>query len=266
MIIVTHSTDALAGDYRNLIRFYKRADITAAISGYNLRPMPKSDNKGRIKTDDEKHLIMHFPEIKEAFYSKCAILFEGETEYGCIRAFADTVGVSLDDFGICVINAGGETAIKCIRQLLALFAIPSVAIYDGDVKGGHSANPNEFFTSEACFEIEIVKTLFRAGKQKLVRQIAHDVNNTADTFTFDANFLKKHFKKLSIDANKYQFKRLSDVSDNDEEAFCAMFCAWFIANKGVLLGRIVGEALAKEDIPDCYKKAIWRAQEVAKDG
>lgn len=30
----------------------------------------------------EKHLIMHFPEVKEALYSRCTILVEGETEYG----------------------------------------------------------------------------------------------------------------------------------------------------------------------------------------
>ena len=33
LIIVTHSTDALLGDYRNLIRFYKSGDGTAVISG-----------------------------------------------------------------------------------------------------------------------------------------------------------------------------------------------------------------------------------------
>ena len=82
---------------------------------------------------------MHFPEIKEAFYAKCAVLVEGETEYGCIHAFANKAGVSLDDYGICVINARGESSIKPLRQLLGLFAVPSVAIYDGDVKTGQTA-------------------------------------------------------------------------------------------------------------------------------
>ena len=42
--------------------------------------------------------------------------------------------------------------------------IPSVAIYDGDVKDDHTAAPDEFYTTELCFEIEIVKTLFAAVK------------------------------------------------------------------------------------------------------
>lgn len=68
---------------RNLIRFYKRNHKTAVISGYSLQPVAGTHNEGRIKSENEKHLIMHFPEIKEAFYAKCAILIEGETEYSC---------------------------------------------------------------------------------------------------------------------------------------------------------------------------------------
>lgn len=67
LIIVTHSTDILIGDYRNLIRFYKKQEKTSVISGYKLQPMAGTDNDGRIKVETEKHLIMHFPEIKEAF-------------------------------------------------------------------------------------------------------------------------------------------------------------------------------------------------------
>ena len=66
LIIVTHSTDALIGDYRNLIRFCRNADKIAAISGYALRPAAGASSNGKIKAETEKHLIMHFPEIKEA--------------------------------------------------------------------------------------------------------------------------------------------------------------------------------------------------------
>jgi putative ATP-dependent endonuclease of OLD family len=109
LIVVTHSTDALVGDYRNLIRFYKDGNKTAVVSGTTLR----------FTSANEKHMIMRFPEIKEAFYAHCAVLIEGETEYGCIHSFAEKLGVSLDDYGICVINARGEESIKPLRQLLA---------------------------------------------------------------------------------------------------------------------------------------------------
>ena len=263
IIIVTHSTDALIGDYRNLIRFYKKENITSVISGYALRPTPGNNNAGRIKAETEKHLIMHFPEVKEAFYAKCALLIEGETEYGCIHKFAEKIGISLDDYGICVINARGQNSIKPLRQLFTFFAIPSVAIYDGDVKDDHTATPDEFYTTELCFEIEIVKTLFAAGKTDLVRAIALDMDNNACSVPLDANFVRNHFKKMNIDIDSYTPKKLNDVSDDDEKDFCRMFSAWFMAKKGVLLGRIIGEATPTENIPVCYSSAIKKAQEVA---
>jgi putative ATP-dependent endonuclease of OLD family len=262
LIIVTHSTDALVGDYRNLIRFYKDGDKTAVISGYALRPLEHANNTGRIKAEDEKHLIMHFPEIKEAFYAKCAVLIEGETEYGCIRAFADKIAVSLDDYGICVINARGEGSIKPIRQLLKLFAVPSVAIYDGDVKAGHTATDNDFFTNELCFEIEVVKNLYDHNNADLVRKIALELSNTAESEELDANFVRSSFKKMGIDMAGYSPKRLADVGAADKNEFCRMYSAWFMAKKGILLGRIVGDIVPAEIIPACYCNAIKKAQEV----
>lgn len=263
LIIVTHSTDALAGDYRNLIRFYKNGDTTDAVSGYALRPIPGQNNDGRIKAENEKHLIMHFPEIKEAFYAKCAILIEGETEYGCIHAFAEKVGVSLDDCGICVINAGGEKSIKPIRQLLSFFAVPSIAIYDGDVSNGGTADPTEFYTTELCFEIEIIKKLLSSGKTAVIRQIALDLDNQAENVVLDVDFVRKHFRKMGIDLTGYTPKKLCDVGDGDTD-FCQMYSAWFMAKKGVLLGRIIGDLILKDDIPACYSDAIKKAEEVAR--
>ena len=263
LIIVTHSTDILIGDYRNLIRFYKKQEKTSVISGYKLRPMAGSDNDGHIKAETEKHLIMHFPEIKEVFYAKCALWIEGETEYGCIHKFAEKLGVSLDDYGICVINARGQNSIKPLRQLLAFFAIPSVAIYDGDVKDNHATAPDEFFTTELCFEIEMVKTLFAAGQTELVRKIALEMDSNACSVSLDTDFVRAPFKKMGIDITVYVPKKLSDVSDNDKEDFCRMFSAWFMAKKGVLLGRIIGNVTPSENIPACYSNAIQKAQEVA---
>lgn len=263
LLIVTHSTDALVGDYRNLIRFYKNRENVSVISGYSLRTIEQTNNVGRIKTEDEKHLIMHFPEIKEAFYSKCAILIEGETEYGCIHALSEKMGIALDDYGICVINARGEGSIKPLRHLLDLFAIPSIAIYDGDVKTGQTATDTEFFTNELCFEIEIVKMLFSHRKTSIVRSIALDLDSKAETIIMDVDFVRKHFKKMNVDINGYTPKKLSDVSDIDEDEFCHMYSAWLMAKKGVLLGRIVGEALPAELIPACYRNAITTAQVVA---
>lgn len=42
-----------------------------------------------------------------------------------------------------------------------------------------------------------------------------------------------------------------------------MYSAWYMVNKGVLLGRTIGEILPAELIPACYADAIRKAREVA---
>lgn len=271
LIIVTHSTDALIGDYRNLIRFYKDGEKTKVISGADLT----------LSISHQKHLIMRFPEIKEAFYSHCAILIEGETEYGCIPAFADEIGILLDDNGICVINAKGEGTITQLKNLLKEFKIPCVCIFDGDVKKGMAPDENVFFTQELCFEIEIVTALFNQDKQEMVKQIALELDPNAKTMQLDYNFVKNPFKKMGIDlyttskcencghtikekdASCYTPITLLDVDDTDREDFIRMYSAWFMVKKGVLLGRIIGDKLTADLIPLCYTNALKKAQELA---
>ena len=255
LIIVTHSTDALVGDYRNLIRFFKKDEKTAVVCGTD----PTLD----FSPANEKHLIMHFPEIKEAFYAHCAILVEGETEYGCLRTFADKLDISLDDNGICIINARGEGTIAPLRRLLDVFAVPSIAIYDGDVRVGQTPPEDEFYTQEPCFEIEIVKALYQSDQQDLVKQITVDVKNNAADELMDNNFVKKAFAKMGQDLDTYSPKKLGDTNETDENDFIRMYSAWFIQKKGVLLGRIIGEKIPAALIPTCYADAIRKSQEVA---
>jgi putative ATP-dependent endonuclease of OLD family len=206
---------------------------------------------------------MRFPEIKEVFYAHCAILIEGETEYGCIRAFADKLGISLDDFGICVINARGEDSISPLRRLLAAFSVPSIAIYDGDVKAGQTPGEGEYYTQEPCFEIEIIKALYGSGNTDLAKQIVADIDSRAQTQTLDENFVKKAFEKLGVDVGTYTPKKLSDVDEADEDDFVQMYSAWYIQKKDVLLGRIIVDSLPADVIPDCYADAIRKAHEVS---
>lgn len=253
LVIVTHSTDSLVDNYRNLIRFHKKDDTTRAISGSTLN----------LTDANEKHLLKHFPEIKEAFYSHCAILIEGDTEYGCMREFANKLGVSLDEHEISVINANGEHSIKPLRKLLDAFGIPSVVIYDNDVKQGQTPGDCEFFTQELCFEIEVVKNLIRHGQTALVRRIVQELDSDGEGVILDLDFVKKSFKKMQIATTGYVPKKLSEVQEAATEEFCNMYSTWYMAKKGILLGRTIGELLTSELIPACYADAIWKAREVA---
>lgn len=256
IVIVTHSTDTLVGDYRNLIRFYKNHDAIQVISG--------SSDHFQLTDANEKQLIMHFPEIKEAFYAHCVVLVEGETEYGCMSAFAEKLGVDLDALGICVLNARGENSIAPLRYLLKAFGIPSVAIYDGDVKDV-AATGTEFFTKELCFEIELVKTLFASGNAQMIIDIAKELYPRADKEIVTGDYLKKHYKKMNLDIQQFNPCIVTELSADDGETFCNVFSAWYMAKKGVLLGRIVGEIVPQELIPACYVNTLTKAVEVAKD-
>ena len=255
LVIVTHSTDALVGDYRNLIRFYKNEGATDVISGSVLK----------LTNANEKHLLMHFPELRETFYSHCAVLVEGETEYGCINQFANKVGVSLDDNGISPISARGESSIAPLKQLLNAFKIPCISIYDNDVKQGQTPSPDEFFTTELCFEIEIVKYLYSKGKASLIRQIVKEYDANAENEVLDADFVRKPYKKMGLDISTFTPKKLIDIPEADPAEFCNMYSAWFMVKKGILLGRIVGEVLTSDLIPPCYKNALKKAEEVAQN-
>lgn len=252
LLVVTHSTDVLLDDHRNLIRFYKRSGATKVACGVSFH------RRDRIELA-EKHLPLHFPEIKEAFYAKSAILIEGPTEFGCMRLFAEKMGVSLDEKSICVINAGGEANIPPIRNLLASFGILSVALYDGDVRDGRGGT-NTFFTNELCFEVELVKELYNAGRKDLVKNIATRLDEDALSIRLDYAFGEKWLvKKLKVSNILTTPKTLNDINDDDANEFCNLYSSYFMSKKGILLGRIVGNLVPKELIPHCYSDAISAA-------
>lgn len=253
LLVVTHSTDVMLDDYRNLIRFFKKDGLTKVVCG-------------STRTLDEKykkHLVMHFPELKEAFYSRCAIIVEGETEYGCMKEFSQKLGISLDDFQLSVINAHGAASISPTKSLFGKFGIPCVVVYDKDVKDGQQETDTKIFTNEICFEAELVKKLYKMNQTNLVRQIVVAMDENGLQETLDQNFGECWYKKLEVDIAEYTPKKLEDVSEYDENEFCNMYSSWFMSKKGISLGRIVGNLLPKECIPECYSKALLAARRIS---
>lgn len=176
LFVVTHSTDSLVDDYRNIIRFYRNQEGTVCTACGSLI---------QFSQEIEKHLIMHFPEVKEALYSRSVIIVEGETEYGCFGLFGSTLDIPFDYYGICLINARGESSIAKIRQLLTYFHIPTVVLYDADVKGSKTISKHTFFTDGICFEMDLAKTMIDHGKRRELDRIADTVNGEHARATTD---------------------------------------------------------------------------------
>lgn len=253
LFVVTHSTDALVDDYRNIIRLYrnKAGDVRAACGA-----------TFHFSEEIEKHLIMHFPEVKEALYSRSVLIVEGETEYGCFRLFGETLGLPFDYYGICLINARGESSIGKIKKLLEYFRIPTTALYDADVKNSRKNEAGVYFTEEICFEMDLVKTMLQQGKRRDLDRIINTACGTHGRATSD--MLKKACRKLELNYHDYPPRLLWNVNPRNELAQHVYYFAWLYSNKGVVLGRLIGRSLKQEEIPPAFARVIEAAGQLAR--
>lgn len=248
LFVVTHSTDALVNDYRQIIRIYwdDKKKVQAACGA-----------SFHFDREIEKHLIMHFPEVKEALYSKCTILVEGETEYGSFGYFARTLGVNFDYHGICLINARGESSISKIAQLVRRFHIPAVCLYDRDVIGGKNNSPYVFFTDYICYEMDVVKACLSARNRKILDAVIGDVEDAGDAV--NTALIKKAGAKLGLPKGYYPPVKLKNINPRNQEALEFYYFAWLYGNKGVIIGRALGERLTKKEIPKAFAHVIETA-------
>ncbi len=255
LFVVTHSTDALVDDYRNIVRFYRGSEnqVCAACG-----------STFRFSEEIQKHLIMHFPEVKEALYSRCAIIVEGETEYGCFSGFGQTLGLRFDYYGICLINARGESSISKIRRLLLYFKIPVVSLYDDDVRQFRQKEKDVFFTDEICFEMDLAKAMLDYGHRRQLDDIIYNTQGYAGRATGD--MLKKACHKLKVDRHLYPPVSLKRAVPRYPDSLYVYYFAWLYSNKGVILGRMIGENLTAEEIPPAFARVIRRAGQLALTG
>ena len=251
LFVVTHSTDALVDDYRHIIRLYRdEHNMVCAACGVTFN-FPK---------EVEKHLIMHFPEAKEALYARCIILVEGETEYGSFAGFGKKLGVDFDYFGICLINARGESSISKLQKLFNRFAIPTVALYDRDVEGKYAkAHSNIFYTDEICFEMDFVTHLLSLRKRFIMDAIIKDIIDDARPMV-TKDMARRGYAKLGIMKKQIVQRCLPNISDHKLDDLHIYYFSWFYANKGVIVGRRISQFLEAEMIPPAFVAVIERAK------
>ena len=251
LFVVTHSTDALVDDYRHIIRLYRdENNMVCAACGVTFN----------FPNEVEKHLIMHFPEAKEALYARCIILVEGETEYGSFAGFGKKLGVDFDYFGICLINARGESSISKLQKLFNRFTIPTVSLYDRDVEGKYAkAHSNIFYTDEICFEMDFVTHLLSLRKRSIMDAIIKDIIDDARPMV-TKDMARRGYAKLGIMKKQIVQRCLPNISDHKLDDLHIYYFSWFYANKGVIVGRRISQFLAAEMIPPAFIAVIERAK------
>ena len=251
LFVVTHSTDALVDDYRHIIRLYRdENNMVCAACGVTFN-FPK---------EVEKHLIMHFPEAKEALYARCIIIVEGETEYGSFTGFGKKLGVDFDYFGICLINARGESSISKLQKLFNRFSIPTVALYDRDVEGKYAkTHSNIFYTEEICFEMDFVSYLLAMHKRSIMDAIIKDIIDDARPMV-TKDMARRGYAKLGITKSQIVQRCLPNISDRKLDDLHIYYFSWFFANKGVIVGRRISQFLDASMIPPAFIAVIERAK------
>lgn len=255
IIITTHSPNMLDDDYTKIIRMYKKNNFTAAVSCANLSFDPK----------EKKQLLMQFEYIKEAVFSRAAIIVEGESEYGSFKMFAETLEIDFDKEGIALIKAGGADSILPIIKLFNKLAIKAVGVIDNDKKIEKNLPDKEylFYTKSKCFDSEIVKRVIYNKRYDILEAILTEYDSQGNNRCMQQKKLNDiiqafNYKRINADKN-YQFK---DV-DTSNSLYEVMYVSWFSINKGILLGKTIGSYLDKKNIPVCYVKAIKKVKEYA---
>ena len=74
-------------------------------------------------------------EFSEAFFAELVVLVEGETDKAVIESLAERETISLDGYGIAVVDVGGKGNLKISWSILRGLDIPCYVIFDEDEPG-----------------------------------------------------------------------------------------------------------------------------------
>ncbi len=254
IIISTHSPNILLSDYKQIIRFCK--DNKGGI-------VVKNGQEITLQENVEKHLNRNMPYVKEAFFSKCVILVEGDTELGAFPVFAQKLNIDLDDHGISVIQAGSADSIPPLMEMLIQFGVNAVGLMDADkYHTEYQQMENLYPTNKQDFEEEIVSLCLEEKKQDVLKGLIEHNDNKGLRRRIDK-------KKLNSVIMKYRIE-MDDVDEDydfrteDPGLLYPLFLAWLDINKSIALGRTIAEGLPKRLIPAQFKDIIEAAVTVSK--
>ncbi|MEG1009684.1 MAG: AAA family ATPase, partial [Clostridia bacterium] len=252
LIVSTHSPNILSNDYKEFIRMYKK----------NNNIYSKSGDQIILDTDNEKHLLMHLPEIKESFFASVAMHFEGISEVGTIPIFAEKLAVDIDFLRISIISADGKENVLPLKCLLNDFDIDVVSVVDRD--DDTELNSDYMYTNSRDLECDIVdKCLENDSIDELIKTVKQYKINEMDK-KIQKTKINKNADKLNINFTTSQDYSLNEaIAEKDDNLIKILFVSWLWKNKDMVRGRLIGEFVSKNNIPDVYIKAINKAGKIA---
>lgn len=258
-IVVSHSPNILLDDYKNIVRFYRTNAGVRSISGCQLT----------IDSQLEKHLLVNFASIKEAFFSKCVIVVEGRTELGAMLIWKDTYLGDADDLGITVIGADSCSSVRPIVSLLDELCIPNVSIMDSDDNNRtkYADIPNIFFTTGRDFEEDIYEEVlaFQPGCEALFGFLNY-VDTGLSTYQENKHLSKKADKYGIVktwDLTAPQFLFSDEIVKNEPNLRKSMFINFMGMDgmKSITFGRYIASQIPW--IPRSYRAVMDKAKKLA---
>lgn len=269
LFIVTHSAEVLSDDYRQIIRFYRQPSGSVKIAcGVTFE----------VSSEAEEHLIAYFSAVKEALYTRCVMIVEGETEYSSFRQFAKTLGIPFDFYGIGLINARGQGSISRLVELFNRFDIPVIALYDRDVRTEAKASKKQvYFTDTICYEFDLVHHLIRRNRRAILDDIVRMVialeggsslvSKKAITQGVDklVKYAKSQNESLQGLVNRaFHERKLSSIPNRELHLLEIYYFSWLFFQKGITIGKCIAYNIKeREDIPPAFVKVIKKAQQLA---
>jgi len=253
IIIATHSPSMLSPDYESIVRFGQCGEGNVSVKcGIDLS----------LDSQIQKQLIAQFDSIKEAFFSRGALVVEGISEAVAIREFSLKQDIDLDRLGIILVAADGKRSVPSVCKLLEEFDIPVGSIVDRD-DGSHVSAGASITTDERDLEAELVESLFGTANQSVFVTFLENYESAGRRHKLYKSQLEKAAKKYHPDwFNGYCFEDMNFVGSRfdgdfqDDNLTRLMMYSWLSSNKGAVFYKMIGDAIPVEAVPQCYKSIV----------
>ncbi len=247
IIIATHSPDILSDTYKEYIRVFE-----------NESKQIKSINGDEVVLDAqiENHLLKQLEYIKQSFFAKKVIIFEGDSEYGFFSfRCREEAEFDFDNNQISCIKAESADSVLPLYMLFDKYQIVPYAIIDKDkYKSSYSAYPRFYSTTYLDFEEEIVQTLINYTEEDFLAKILYTYDSSGLNRIIDKDKFNYIAQRYNINISTTTPLKFADVTDKDYKI--VMYLSWLEINKKCRLGRIISEILPKNLIPQAYSRTI----------
>jgi len=126
IIYATHSSNFVDIQYPEDVYLVQRKIGAGTMVRHNFRSTWNSDERFMLLREFDARR-------NELFFSRGVVLVEGDTERFLYPPFLYSQGIDIDEAEISIIDAGGKGNMPLLVEVLEVFDIPYVAVFDSDM-------------------------------------------------------------------------------------------------------------------------------------